>query len=415
MNLPLNHNDPTIMHVDLNSCFATVEQQAYPNLRGKPMVIAAYTSPGGCVVAPSIEAKKYGIKTGMTVRDARLLCKDVIVRDPDPVMIRHVHLLLRNLLRNYSPYVVPKSVDELVLDFSDTASLKRGLVEIGQEIKEKIRKNIGEWISCNIGIATNRFLAKLAASLHKPDGLDVITHKNLREVYATRTLVDLNGISTRFQARLNADGIFTPLEFLDATSHILQHRVFKSIVGYHWYLRLRGWEVDAIEFDRKSFGQSYALGKQTDDPKEISHLLMKLCEKMGRRLRRNNYCAYGIHVSCIYTDLTYWHMGRTMHSSLYTVQDLYTKALWILNQQPQWKKLRELAVSCYHLVPTSPEQIELFETEDTKMKSVQQAVDQINDKWGEFVVTPALMLGMKDLILDRIAFGGVKELEDLYN
>ena len=92
MSLALNHNPPTIMHVDLNSCFATIEQQANPLLRGKPIVVAAYDSPNGCVVAPSIEAKRYGIKTGMTVRDARLLYPRVIVRTPDPPKYRSVHI-----------------------------------------------------------------------------------------------------------------------------------------------------------------------------------------------------------------------------------------------------------------------------------------------------------------------------------
>src|SRR3954453_7086552 len=91
MALLLNHNDPTIMHVDLNSCFATIEQQANPLLRGKPMVVAAYDTPGGCVVAPSIEAKRFGVRTGMAVRDPRILCPGLIVKTPDPEKYRYVH------------------------------------------------------------------------------------------------------------------------------------------------------------------------------------------------------------------------------------------------------------------------------------------------------------------------------------
>src|SRR3954463_1003506 len=109
MSLELNHNAPTIMHVDLNSCFATIEQQANPLLRGKPIVVAAYNSPNGCVVAPSIEAKQFGVKTGMTVRDARLLCPGVIVRTPNPDLYRAVHLKFRRIFRDYSPDVVPLS------------------------------------------------------------------------------------------------------------------------------------------------------------------------------------------------------------------------------------------------------------------------------------------------------------------
>ena len=113
--------------------------------------------------------------------------------------------------------MVPKSIDEAVIDFSRVqATTKRSVEDIGREIKERMKKEIGEWIRCNVGIGTNRFLAKLAASLHKPDGLDVITHENLRKVYAAIPLLDLCGINVRHQARLQAAGIFTPLQFLDA-------------------------------------------------------------------------------------------------------------------------------------------------------------------------------------------------------
>ena len=115
MSLALNHNPPRIMHVDLNSCFATIEQQANPLLRGKPIVVAAYDSPRGCVVAPSIEAKQYGIKTGMMVQEAKLLYPRVIVRTSDPSKYRWVHLKFRKIFQDYSPDVTPKSINESVL------------------------------------------------------------------------------------------------------------------------------------------------------------------------------------------------------------------------------------------------------------------------------------------------------------
>jgi DNA polymerase-4 len=111
----------------------------------------------------------------MTVRDARLLYPGVIVRTPDPAKYRYVHLLFRKIFRDYSPDVTPKSIDEAVIDLTDTLCLFKGTVEdIGREIKRRFRTEIGEWMSCNVGVSTNRFLAKLAASLHKSDGLDVI-------------------------------------------------------------------------------------------------------------------------------------------------------------------------------------------------------------------------------------------------
>jgi len=405
MALPFNHNAPTIMHVDLNSCFATIEQQANPHLRGKPIVVAAYNSPNGCVVAPSIEAKQYGIKTGMTVRDARLLYPPVIVRTPDPAKYRAVHLMFRRIFRDYSPDVTPKSIDEAVIDLTDTLCLYKGsILDLGREIKKRFREEIGEWMSCSIGVGTNRFLAKLAASLHKPDGLDVIDHTNVLEIYKNTTLLDLSGINTRFQARLNAYGIFTPMEFYSAPVELLKKQVFQSILGYYWYLRLRGHEIDAIDFKRKSFGNTYALGRQTNDPRDLAKLLMKLCEKTGRRLRRAKYSAQGVHVSCVYTDLSWWHIGRKFDVPLYTTRDIYIKALRLLNGSGYPKRVRNLAVSVYDLIPSTSEQLELF---SSRTHAVAEAMDKINDRWGEFVITPALMLGMGDIILDRISFGGV--------
>jgi DNA polymerase-4 len=203
-----------------------------------------------------------------------------------------------------SPDVTPKSIDEAVIDLTDTLCLFKGTVEdIGRQIKRRFRTEIGEWMSCSIGVGPNRFLAKLAASLHKPDGLDVIDHTSVMDVYRQVNLLDLSGINTRYQARLNAYRIFTPEEFSKAPLPLLWKQVFKSINGYYWYLRLRGYEIDAIDFKRKSFGNTYALQHQTRDPRELATLLMKLCEKTGRRLRHAKYSAQGVHVAMVYTDL----------------------------------------------------------------------------------------------------------------
>jgi DNA polymerase-4 len=415
-NLIINHNKPLVMHIDLNSCFATVTQQAFPHLRGKPLVMAAYNSPRGCVLAPSIEAKRYGIKTGMRVFEARLLYKDVIVRTTDVQLVRDIHMRLKKITRDYSTIVIPKSIDEVIIDFNPVVSiLNRSLTDIALEIKQRIRKEIGEWMVCSVGIGTNRFLAKTGASLHKPDGLDVINHQNLRDTYSKLKLIDLCGINQRYQARLNIFGIFTPLQFLDAPLLLLKNQVFQSIVGYYWYKRLRGYEVDDIEFKRKSYGQDYALGKQTSNPEELSRIMMKLCEKMGRRLRKSGQAARGIHVAIIYNDYTFWHRSRLMNRQMYSTFDLFRGTQLIFNQQPERKVVAKISVSCYDLSPSEKLQMSLFDQEDNKKRKVLDSMDNINNKYGELVITPALMLGLDNAAIDRIAFGGIRELEDLYS
>ena len=148
------------------------------------------------MIAPSYEAKRRGVKVGYRVHDALELCPDLVILPSDPDKYFYVHAQFVRIFRDYSPDVTPLSIDEAVIDFAGTPALRRAsLVEIGYEIKRRMKAEIGEWITCNIGIGTNRFLAKTAAGLHKPDGLDVITHRNLEAVYGQLELLDFCGIN----------------------------------------------------------------------------------------------------------------------------------------------------------------------------------------------------------------------------
>ena len=409
MDLPINPANPSLIHIDLNSCFATVMQQAHIQLRGKPLVIAAYTTLGGCILSPSIEAKKLGIKTGMRVGEAKKICPEVIVRQSDTDLIRDASSKFIKICEDYSPDVIPKSIDEVVINFTEAESYwKKSLPEIGKEIKNRFHKEIGEWIFCNVGIATNRMLAKLASSLHKPDGLDVINQENIYKIYSSIKLVDFPGINTMYQIRLNAAGIFTPLDFLSAKNDYLRKVVFKGIAGHYWYLRLRGYEVDDFISTRKSFGQEYSLGEKTSDQEKLAKLIMMLTEKMGRRLRASGQTAQGVHLGLLYDDWTFWHKGKKFSEFLYTTSELFQKVMFIFSRQPVKKIVRKIAVTCFDFVPADSQTLSLFEDSIEKKRKVSLAVDEINDRYGEYVISPALMIESKKTILDRIAFGNRK-------
>ena len=412
MDLPLNPAPPLIMHIDLNSCFAIIEQQANALYRHKPVAIAAYNSPGGAVIASSYEAKALGIKLGVNVREAKLLCPSVIVLTPDPPKYREAHKRFKKVLLNYTNEVIPKSIDEFIIDFKGSQAVQRGrsLEDIGYEIKCEIKKSLGDYVTVNVGIGTNRFWAKTAAGLHKPDGLDSITYQNALDVYKNLKLVDLTGINVRFEARLNSSGIHNPLQFLEASSDKLKKQVFLSKLGFDWYCRLRGWEVDDVVWGRKSYGHTYALGDKTANREQLSRLLMKLCEKTGRRLRANGYAAGGIHLAMLFQGRTYWAKGHKTKSEIYATQDIFLYAQRLLNQATIPAKVTNLAISVYDLTPTHPAQASLFEGTRLDNRALADACDDINDKFGEFVITPAIMMGMQDLILDRVAFGSTNNL-----
>lgn len=411
MNLPFNPKPSTIMHLDLNSCFATIEQQANPKLRGKPIAVAAYTTLSGCIIAPSIEAKKLGIKVGMRVKDGRMIYPNLVVLSPDPAKYRSVHLKFKNILSSYSDKVVPKSIDEFVVDLEGCPAFKKGIVAVAREIKSRIKEEIGEWLTVSVGVAPNRFLAKLGASLHKPDGLDEINRDNFLQIYSKLTLTDLSGIKTRNCVRLNSMGIFTVLDFYHSPIWKLK-AAFESILGYYWYFRLHGFEIDNVEFSRHSFGNSYALPKPLYRPEELAPILQKLVEKTGIRMRVAGFRAKGVHLSIVYRDWSFWHKGVTLPQFLFDSRDIYKSIIYLLNHCPYQKPVRQLAESVFSLQKINFTQLTLFEDLVKKEKLV-KAVDEVNSKWGNFVITPARMIGTKDMVPDRIAFGGVKEIEEM--
>lgn len=412
MNDPIfNHNDPTVLHLDINSCFATIEQQANPFLRDKPIVVAAYNSPSGCIVAPSVEAKRLGIKVGMRVKEAKLIEPKIIVLSPDPPKYRTVHLRLREILEDYAPKVVPKSIDEFALDLKGTPLLRRvGVVEIAKEIKQRIRDEVGDYMRVSVGIAPNRFLAKTAAGMQKPDGLVVIDKSNFSKAYQKLVLGDLWGIKSNNIIRLNSVGVFSVWDFFQADLQSLKS-AFESILGYYWFMRLRGYEVDDVVFARKSYGNSFSPPQALSTLEEISPILQKLTEKMSFRMRRAGYVGRGVHISILYRDHSFWHRGQTWTEALFDSRDIYRVAYKLLSCSPYPKAVHTLAVSAFSLEKKDKLQLSLISDVKKKDRLV-KAVDAINETWGDFVVSPLRMLSAKHLIVDRIAFGGIKELEE---
>jgi DNA polymerase-4 len=406
--LDFNRRPGSIMHIDLNSCFASVEQQANPFLRGKPVAVAAYDTPNGCIVAASTEAKRFGIKVGLRVREGRLLCPNLIVRTPDSDKYRAVHLALKNLLSNYTPKLVPKSIDEFVLDFSGTPAFQKGMFVVGREIKNRIKTEIGDYLTVSIGLGPNRFLAKTASNLHKPDGLDEINYNNYQNIYKTLKLTDLNGINRQNATRLNLVGIYTVLDFLKADIPLLRS-AFHSILSYYWFLRLRGWEIDDVDWDTKSFGHSYSLPKFLTTPEELAPILSKLVEKVGFRMRHSDFQAKGVHLALLYKDHQYFHEGKSLDQPIFDSRDIYRTAFRLLRHSPYKLPVKNIAVSCFGLSGRSTLQLDLFK-DNLKKENLVTAIDDINNRWGNFVITPATMANTEDFVHDRIGFGQIRGL-----
>ena len=399
-----------ILFVDLNSCFATIEQQARPMLRGRPVAITNRISPNACIIAASYEAKARGIKVGMRRREADAICPEIIYAETEPSKYIFVHEKLKAIMQDYSAKVVMKSIDEGIIDLAEAPEhiRTRNRYEIGRELKDRLLNEVGDWMRCNVGISSNRFLAKLAGELHKPDGLDEITPENQRAIFATLKLTDLPGINVRMERRLNAVSIFTPLQFLDADEETLVKLVCKSIDGHKWYRRLRGIEVDDVSYDIKSVGRQYVMESRNLSRTETAARILHLAEDVGYRLRSKNLYARGAFVWIYGYDDVYYHKNYLGPHAFNTDADICRIASRLFAELPS--PARIIGVTVYKLQDHPDYQPNFwFEQEDRK-ENLCIASDRINLRFGARTVHSADSCGT-DHVKTKIPFGSVRYLD----
>lgn len=401
---------PLVMHIDLNSCFATIEQQSRPMLRGRPVAIVNRRTENTAIVTASYEAKRLGLKVGMKLREAKKLVPNLVALESDPPKYRFVYHKLLAIMKDYSAHVTMKSIDEGVIDFKNTtvAIQNRDLKDIGWEIKQRLLGEVGCWMLCNVGIATNRFLAKTAAGINKPNGLTEITHENIREVLGSLKLTDLTGIAHRNEHRLNAVNIYTPLQFLDTSQETLRKIVFKSVVGDWWHKRLRGWEVDDISYDMKTVGRQYVLEKRGLPREIILQRLHHLCESVGSRLRGQHKTARGVFVYAKTVDRKYWHARRMCDLPFFSNAAIYAQAALLFASAPD--NLQEIGISCYELGENTNAQLSLFGDELAREQHVTAAIDEINQRYGDRTIHTAHTLGTSIYVKQKIPFGSTRYL-----
>lgn len=402
-----NTNPSLIMHIDLNSAFASIEQQSRPMLRGKPVAVINRRTEHTVIVTASYEAKASGVKVGMKFIEAAKLASGLVAVESDPAKYRYVYRKLMAILNSYSPNVVMKSIDEGIIDFHGVP-LQKTLVEIGYEIKKRLREEVGCAMRCNVGIGPSRFLAKTAAGLHKPDGLDVVDATNLRSIYETMKLTDITGIASHMQRRLNAVSIFTPIQFLDADVVSLKKVVFKSINGLYWYQRLRGYEVDDRVSDVKTVGRQYVLESRNLTHGQITARLHHLCESVGYRMRSQNKVARGVHIYVRTVDHKYWHTCRMSQMPFYSDKTINAIAQQLFLNAPG--NVQEIGIRCYELSNNDNPQVSLFNDEIVREQQLVGAIDDINQRFGDRTVHSADTLKTGGFIKTKIPFGSTRYL-----
>ena len=290
-----------IFHIDMNSYFATCEQQANPHLRGKPVAVGgdprAFYSGGSSrssmmIVAASKEAKVLGVKSVMPSWEALRICPELIFVSGDHAKYKCITEEFLKIFESYSSLLEIFSIDEAFLDVTDVMDRFGGVKEIAKGIKKRLREEVGDWMTCSVGIAENKLLAKLASGLQKPDGLVMIDDKNKDEILNKIELTDFCGIGRRIETRLNNMGICTVKQLRKCCYQDLI-KEFKSY-GHKLYLMARGEDNSKVVpywylKDEKSMGHNFTLPKDIWKLEEIKAVILQLSERVGRRLRRGGF------------------------------------------------------------------------------------------------------------------------------
>jgi DNA polymerase IV len=401
-----------ILHIDMNSYFASVEQQANPFLRGKPVGVCAYLSPGGCIIASSMEAKQKGIKTGCTVREARELDPNVVIIENEPAKYRSTTEKLYSILKSYTDKMEPYSIDEAFLDLTglpvrraEWAIMDWSAAErIAREIQARIKTEVGEWLNSSVGVSWTKFLAKFASDIApKKKVLLIDSCEKLHNCLKGRPLTDAWGINTRMEARLNAMGIYNLWDLKNYSADNLRRTMGRY--GYYLWANVNGVEITAVTNGApvpKSVGHSYCLPKKTTDKKYLSAILYKLCEKTGRRLRNLDREAKVIAAGWSYLRSGGAYKSWVRPEVMFTTEEIFSAANSFLENKLLLMPVRMLFVSVSRLTPVSA-QMSLLEDNLSK-KELSRALDRLNDKYGEYTVIRGAMWGTGDAARDRIGF-----------
>jgi DNA polymerase-4 len=375
----------TIMHIDMNAFFASVEQQANPALRGKPVAVIG-SGARTIVTTASYEARAFGVKTGMTVYEARRRCPEIEIVVGDNRKYTSTSTEIVAMLRDYTPQVEVFSIDEAFLDLSGSLTLFDSAERVASLIKARIRHRFG--LTCSIGIAPNKLLAKLASEMKKPDGLTVIPPGRVSEILEHLPVGELCGVGRKTAQQLELLGIRSCGELGRFPEAILRRKF--GIVGAR--LRQMGQGIDLSPVvpeeeaaEVKSVGHSTTLARDLTTRAEICACLLQLSEMVGRRARRYGVTGRTVHLTIRYADFSTFGVQLTLSEATAESGAIYAAACRLLDGLVLTQPVRLLGVRINGLQQNGG-QLELFGDGGRRSRAT-GAMDAVNDRFGSFTVT----------------------------
>ena len=387
------------LFLDLNSYFASVEQNERPELRGKPVAVCPVMTDSSFVIAASYQAKAFGVKTGTNIGDAKRMCPDLICVDGRHQLYSQYHKWIKQVAEDVLPIEEVCSIDEMRFRLLGQEREPEQARQVALKMKATIAREVGPCMTCSIGIAPNPFLAKIGTELEKPDGLQIIEAHDLPHKLHSLKLTDFTGINRRMEARLNASGIFTAEQLCAADRHGL-HDAFGSIIGERWYYLLRGCDLPSEKTRQKTLGHSHVLPPELRTDEGCKEVLLRLLGKASARLRGEGMWTRMMHVFVKGKQKTwkaFTHLPPTQDSVTMTE---YFLRLW---EARDFVSPMAVGVTFSELCPSEEVTPSLFD-ETVARSKFSHALDNVNKKFGKHSVFLAAIDGTKDTASEKIAF-----------
>ncbi|QGW66288.1 DNA polymerase [Lysobacter soli] len=379
------------LFVDFNSYFASVEQYDEPALLGRPVAVVPVMSATTCAIAASYEAKAFGVKTGTPVWEALELCPDIVLREARPARYIAMHHRLMAAIEECIPHGKAESIDEVPCWLIGRERERANAEAIAKRIKQRlVDEGFSPAIRCSIGIAPNRFLAKTASDMRKPDGLTVLEEADLPGALHSLALREFCGIGPSVEQRLLRAGIHTS-EQLCAASRSQLRAAWGSIEGERYWLQLRGHELPGRTERRASLGHSHVLGPELRTFEGARAVLFKLLAKAAMRLRHERYLAGGLSIRIRFVgmenrferDLTFAPLDdtptllRLLGDELASLETAIQRKRWNARRHPPLS----VAVTLTQLEPVGSITQELMATRG-RAKAISATLDSINRRYG---------------------------------
>ncbi|TLD72269.1 impB/mucB/samB family protein [Phragmitibacter flavus] len=416
--------DHRILFIDFNSYFASVEQQMRPELRGRPVAVVPVITDSTCAIAASYEAKAFGVKTGTRIGDAKKMCPGLVCVLAQHDAYVHFHGKLKKEIDRHIPILRVESIDEMSCELYGRFHEESAAVELAQAIKAGIAENVGVCLTSSIGISTNRFLAKVASDMVKPNGITVLHPSQMPDRLNGLKLRDLPGIGRNMETRLYAKGITTIWQLWHCAPK-QAGGLWGSVEGERFWHALHGREVERAETVRRMITHSHVLGPVDRPLARAENVGRRLLLKAASRMRKLNMKATHLDIS-VRVERGERLEGSVRFSPVcdsFALLKIFGE-LWAKVVRDRPAHLKKVSLALHGLVPVeAAEQLSLFPAENgvdarsPQQRELRERLSQVLDNVTQRFGRDALTLGLTEsdgssFTGTKIAFNRIPETSD---